>query len=137
MSTTSETRSKGGANGLVEGEFLFTEDDFKKIAQILHSHAGIALAEGKAALVYSRLAKRLRSLGLRSFREYCALVEDKQGVDERQAMMAALTTVLGMVPLYFDVLFSAMAVTIMFGLTFATALILVVVPVLYGEALKA
>lgn len=92
MSTTSETRSKGGANGLVEGEFLFTEDDFKKIAQILHSHAGIALAEGKAALVYSRLAKRLRSLGLRSFREYCALVEDKQGVDERQAMMAALTT---------------------------------------------
>jgi chemotaxis protein methyltransferase CheR len=92
MSTTSETRSKGRANGLVEGEFLFTEDDFKKIAQILHSHAGIALAEGKAALVYSRLAKRLRSLGLRSFREYCALVEDKQGVDERQAMMAALTT---------------------------------------------
>ena len=71
---------------------LHPEDDFKKIAQILHSHAGIALAEGKAALVYSRLAKRLRSLGLRSFREYCALVEDKQGVDERQAMMAALTT---------------------------------------------
>ncbi len=92
MSTTFETRSKGAGTGLVEGEFLFTEDDFKQIAQILHSHAGIALAEGKAALVYSRLAKRLRSLGLRSFREYCALVEDKQGVDERQAMMAALTT---------------------------------------------
>jgi chemotaxis protein methyltransferase CheR len=92
MSTTFETRSKGSGNGLVEGEFLFTEDDFKQIAQILHSHAGIALAEGKAALVYSRLAKRLRTLGLRSFREYCALVEDKEGVDERQAMMAALTT---------------------------------------------
>ena len=59
---------------------------------ILHSHAGIALAEGKAALVYSRLAKRLRSLGLRSFREYCALIEDHKEVDERQAMMAALTT---------------------------------------------
>lgn len=55
----------------------------------------------------------------------------------RPVMMAALTTVLGMVPLYFDVLFSAMAVTIMFGLTFATVLILVVVPVLYGEVLKA
>ncbi|HVK42365.1 MAG TPA: protein-glutamate O-methyltransferase [Phenylobacterium sp.] len=92
MSTTADTRSKGAANGLVEGEFLFTEDDFKKIAQILHSHAGIALAEGKAALVYSRLAKRLRSLGLRSFREYCSLVEGAQGIDERQAMMAALTT---------------------------------------------
>jgi chemotaxis protein methyltransferase CheR len=78
--------------GLVEGEFHFTTEDFRKIAQILHSHAGIALAEGKAALVYSRLAKRLRSLGLRSFREYCTLVEGSDGVDERQAMMAALTT---------------------------------------------
>lgn len=92
MTTTADTRARGGGGGLVEGEFLFTDDDFRKIAQILHSHAGIALAEGKAALVYSRLAKRLRSLGLRSFREYCALIEDKQGVDERQAMMAALTT---------------------------------------------
>lgn len=92
MTTTADTRARGGGGGLVEGEFLFTDDDFRKIAQILHSHAGIALAEGKAALVYSRLAKRLRSLGLRSFREYCALIEDQAGVDERQAMMAALTT---------------------------------------------
>ena len=90
--TSPDTRARGGGGGLVEGEFLFTDEDFRKIAQILHSHAGIALAEGKAALVYSRLAKRLRSLGLRSFRDYCALIEGKQGVDERQAMMAALTT---------------------------------------------
>lgn len=55
----------------------------------------------------------------------------------RPVMMASMTTVLGMVPLFFDVLFSAMAVTIMFGLTVATVLILVVVPVLYGEVLKA
>ncbi|CAN7541362.1 protein-glutamate O-methyltransferase [Phenylobacterium sp. LjRoot164] len=93
MTSPVDTRARGGAAaGLVEGEFLFTEDDFKKIANILHSHAGIALAEGKAALVYSRLAKRLRSLGMRSFREYCSLVEGQQGLDERQAMMAALTT---------------------------------------------
>ena len=93
MTSPVDTRARGGAAaGLVEGEFLFTEDDFKKIANILHSHAGIALAEGKAALVYSRLAKRLRSLGMRSFREYCSLIEGQQGVDERQAMMAALTT---------------------------------------------
>lgn len=91
MTTSPDTR-KGLPSGMVEGEFPFTTDDFNKIAQILHSHAGIALAEGKAALVYSRLAKRLRSLGLRSFREYCALVEDSNQVDERQAMMAALTT---------------------------------------------
>ena len=50
---------------------------------------------------------------------------------------SALTTVLGMVPLYFDVLFSALAVTVMFGLTFASVLTLVIVPVLYAEALRA
>ena len=88
--SAADSRSQGG--GLVDGEFLFTAEDFKTIAQILHSHAGIALAEGKAALVYSRLAKRLRALGLRSFRDYCALIQDAKEVDERQAMMAALTT---------------------------------------------
>ena len=46
-------------------------------------------------------------------------------------MMAAATTVLGMLPLLQDAFFIAMAVTIMFGLTFATVLTLVVVPTLY------
>jgi len=50
------------------------------------------LTEAKAALVYSRLAKRLRALGLRSFRDYCALIDGADGLDERQAMFAALTT---------------------------------------------
>jgi chemotaxis protein methyltransferase CheR len=90
--TTLAGSNQHGRGGIVDGEFVLTEDDFRKIAQILHAHAGIALTEGKAALVYSRLAKRLRALGLRSFREYCALVEHANGVDERQAMTAALTT---------------------------------------------
>jgi multidrug efflux pump subunit AcrB len=46
--------------------------------------------------------------------------------------MAALTTILGMIPLLTDAFFVAMAVTIMFGLGFATILTLVVVPVLYA-----
>ena len=84
--------SAAGRTSLVEGEFVFTAEDFRHIAQTLHAYAGIALSEGKAALVYSRLAKRLRLLGLRSFRDYCALIEGVEGVDERQAMTAALTT---------------------------------------------
>src|SRR6218665_1309856 len=84
--------SPAGRESLVEGEFVFTAEDFRHIAQILHGHAGIALNEGKAALVYSRLAKRLRLLGLRSFRDYCALIEGVDGVDERQAMPPALPT---------------------------------------------
>jgi multidrug efflux pump subunit AcrB len=50
----------------------------------------------------------------------------------RPVMMASMTTVLGMVPLLWDVLFAPMAATIMFGLTFATILTLVIVPVLYA-----
>jgi multidrug efflux pump subunit AcrB len=46
--------------------------------------------------------------------------------------MAALTTILGMTPLLKDAFFIAMAVTIMFGLGFATVLTLIVVPVLYA-----
>lgn len=49
----------------------------------------------------------------------------------RPVAMAAFTTVLGMIPLLWDAFFSAMAVTIMGGLTFATVLTLIVIPVLY------
>ncbi|WP_299018214.1 efflux RND transporter permease subunit [uncultured Photobacterium sp.] len=49
----------------------------------------------------------------------------------RPVCMAAVTTILGMIPLLPDVFFKPMAVTIMFGLGFATVLTLIVVPVLY------
>jgi chemotaxis protein methyltransferase CheR len=77
---------------LMPGEYLLTNDDFRKIAAMIHSDAGIFLPESKAALVYSRLAKRLRALGLESFREYCSLIATSEGIDERQKMLAALTT---------------------------------------------
>ncbi|WP_034618685.1 efflux RND transporter permease subunit [Oleidesulfovibrio alaskensis] len=50
----------------------------------------------------------------------------------RPVLMAASTTVLGMLPLLTDAFFVAMAVTIMAGLTFASILTLIVVPVLYS-----
>ena len=50
----------------------------------------------------------------------------------RPVSMAAVTTIVGMVPLLFDEFFAAMAVAIMFGLSFATVLTLVVVPVVYS-----
>ncbi len=85
-------RSSVSAQPLVEGEFVFTEGDFRQIAAMVHGDAGIALPDAKATLVYSRLAKRLRALGLQSFKDYCALVAGRDGVDERQRMLAALTT---------------------------------------------
>ena len=50
----------------------------------------------------------------------------------RPVAMAALTTMLGMIPLFQDAFFVSMAVTIVFGLGFATVLTLIVVPTLYS-----
>ncbi|MGL4519077.1 MAG: efflux RND transporter permease subunit [Phocaeicola sp.] len=50
----------------------------------------------------------------------------------RPVLMAATTTIFGMVPLLFDVAFGGMAATIIFGLTFATGLTLFVIPALYA-----
>ena len=50
----------------------------------------------------------------------------------RPVMMGALTTVLGVVLLFFDAFFQSMAVVLVFGLTFATILTLIIVPVLYA-----
>lgn len=49
----------------------------------------------------------------------------------KPVLMAAVTTILGMIPLLFDVVFKGMAATITFGLTFATALTLLVTPALF------
>lgn len=49
----------------------------------------------------------------------------------RPVMMGSLTTVLGVIPLFFDAFFKSMAVVLVFGLTFATALTLVIIPILY------
>jgi len=73
-------------------EFVFRNEDFRQIAAMLHADSGIYLSEQKESLVYSRLVKRLRVLGLASFKDYCALVADHSGAQERQNMLAALTT---------------------------------------------
>jgi chemotaxis protein methyltransferase CheR len=77
---------------LVSGDYVMTADDFAQIATTLKEMSGIVLSDGKVALAYSRLAKRLRILGLNSFAEYCAMIDSADGADELQAMLAALTT---------------------------------------------
>jgi chemotaxis protein methyltransferase CheR len=86
MTHLGERKSK-----LVDGEYVLTASDFRHIAGIMREDAGIALPEEKATLVYSRLVKRIRMLGLDSFEEYCALVTDRDA-SERREMLAALTT---------------------------------------------
>jgi multidrug efflux pump subunit AcrB len=82
-----------------------------KNAIVLVDQMNLELSEGKAALaaIIDSCASRLRPVA-----------------------MAAATTALGMIPLVTDAFFSAMAVTIIFGLIFATVLTMVILPVFYS-----
>ena len=51
-------------------EFEFTDGDFRFLAQYAYEQAGIVLADSKRNLVYGRLSRRLRALGLTSFAQY-------------------------------------------------------------------
>jgi len=83
---------RGTADLMVPGEFQLTQEDFRRIAAAIYKDAGIYLPEAKATLVYARLAKRLRVLGMTSFRQYSDLVCAPNGAEERMEMLAALTT---------------------------------------------
>ena len=51
-------------------EFSFSEQDFRHLARLAYEYAGIALADNKRNLVYSRVSRRLRALKMNSFSEY-------------------------------------------------------------------
>ncbi|MHB0975510.1 MAG: CheR family methyltransferase [Thiobacillus sp.] len=72
--------------------FAFTPRDFARIRALIYRQAGIALAESKQEMVYSRLARRLRAKGLNSFAEYLDGLENGRDGDEWEAFTNALTT---------------------------------------------
>ncbi len=71
-----------------------------------------------------------------SGKELQAAVMDASKSRLRPVALASLTTVLGMVPLLFDDMFSAMAATIMGGLLAGTVIVLVFIPVLYSLSFR-
>ncbi|KPF42136.1 protein-glutamate O-methyltransferase CheR [Rhizobium sp. AAP43] len=77
---------------LASGEYPLTRRDLNEIAAMIYSDAGIALNDSKASLVYSRLSKHIRNLGLSGFRAYCQLVSSPEGAAERREMLSHLTT---------------------------------------------
>ena len=77
---------------LASGEYPLTRRDLAEIAAMIYADAGIYLNETKASLVYSRLSKHIRSLGLVGFRDYCALVSSPAGAVARREMLSHLTT---------------------------------------------
>ncbi|MCM2293456.1 protein-glutamate O-methyltransferase CheR [Allorhizobium sp. BGMRC 0089] len=93
MTPVSTTHSRHGDDEIMaSGEYPLTRRDLNEIAAMIYADAGIALNDSKASLVYSRLSKHIRNLGLRGFREYCTLVSSPEGADVRREMLSHLTT---------------------------------------------
>ena len=77
-----------------EQEFTFAKADFARVRELIHQRAGISLHEGKQAMVYSRLSRRLRETGHRSFGSYLQWLEQAgaAGAAEWQEFINCLTT---------------------------------------------
>jgi len=86
LKTTSQNKSDSVK------EFDFTNRDFERVRDLIYKRAGIALADSKQEMVYSRLARRLRATGIGSFVQYLDLLERGGDVDEWEAFTNALTT---------------------------------------------
>lgn len=70
---------------------VFTDEDFDYIRVLIGEYSGIHLHQGKRELVYARLAKRIRDLGLEDFKQYCELLHSG---DQRELITCvnAITT---------------------------------------------
>lgn len=71
-------------------EFGFQSADFEKVRDLIYERAGIRLSDSKKQLVYSRLARRIRSLGLGDFRTYLDHLSRVE--EEMEQFINALTT---------------------------------------------
>ena len=72
-------------------EFAWTQADFSRVQSLIYQRAGISLHDGKHAMVYSRLSRRLRETGYQNFRDYLTWLESHDG-PEWQEFINALTT---------------------------------------------
>ena len=66
--------------------------EFARVCELLYRTAGINITKGKEGLVMSRLGKRLRALGLDSYQDYLAHIEDDASGAEFSMMVDVLTT---------------------------------------------
>lgn len=73
-------------------DFIFSDRDFRRVCQLIHERAGIALVDSKRDMVYGRLSRRLRALGLSDFGVYLDQLERSSDGEEWQAFTNALTT---------------------------------------------
>ena len=82
---------QAGDEVLEDREFAYSRRDFERARRLIRERAGIALGDGKAEMVYSRLVKRVRALKLEGFRDYLAQL-DNSAHPEWEHFVNALTT---------------------------------------------
>ncbi|MEM7207168.1 MAG: protein-glutamate O-methyltransferase [Pseudomonadota bacterium] len=75
----------------VEREYEFTQADFRFLRELASRKTGIVLKDDKFNMLYSRLSRRIRLLGLGSFKEYCRYLENDNG-DETTELINSVTT---------------------------------------------
>ncbi len=73
-------------------EFNFSEKDFEQLRELVYRHTGIRMADNRRDLIYGRLSRRLRALGLTSFSDYCRYIEEGDDPEELEAFRNAVTT---------------------------------------------
>jgi chemotaxis protein methyltransferase CheR len=75
-----------------EREFAFSERDFRFLADLANQKTGIVLSDQKRDMVYARVSRRLRALGLTEFQQYCELLKSPTGDSEMGNLVNAITT---------------------------------------------
>jgi len=75
-----------------EREFDFTDKDFEQVRQFVKAETGIKLSDGKKNMVYGRLSRRLRQMGMSKFSEYLEMVSTNELSEERGQFINAITT---------------------------------------------
>lgn len=70
----------------------FSDREFKRISQIMYDAAGLSFNDSKKSLIQSRLTTRIQRMGLASFGEYIAILEDESQAAEFQMAVDMLTT---------------------------------------------
>ena len=72
-------------------EFDFSDREFERLRRLIRNITGISLSDSKRDLVYGRFARRLRTLGLKTFEQYCDLIESGE-LDEVDQLGNAIST---------------------------------------------
>ena len=89
------TASVATASSTADAEFTLLPSDFDRIRKLIYQRAGISLHEGKRAMVYSRLSRRLRETGHSGFADYLNQLDSLSGAAaeaEWQEFINCLTT---------------------------------------------